>query len=83
MLAASNTSVQKLHRPADPGEAPPARSDFQRSANENDRSMRAVWVRRLASGVTCEITQGQPGRGITVYVHQARFCQANITCTSG
>ena len=77
MLAASNTSVRNSTAPPIPAGSP---ASLQRSANENDRSMRAVWV-STGIGVTCRSPKVNPAAGSLVPL--GRFCQANITWTSG
>ena len=77
MLAVSNTSVRNSTVPPIPAGSP---AWVQRSANENDRSMRAVWV-STGSGVTCRSPKPSPAAGSLVC--PGKFCQANITCTSG
>ena len=77
MLAASNTSVRNSTAPPIPAGSP---ASVQRSASENVRSMRAVWV-SAGNGVTRRSPNASPAAGSLVC--PGRFCQANITCTSG
>ena len=77
MLAASNTSVRNSTAPPIPAGSP---ASLHCSASENVRSMRAVWV-SAGSGVTCRSPNANPAAGSLVC--PGRFCQANITCTSG
>ena len=77
MLAASNTSVRNSTVPPIPAGSP---ASLQRSAKENVRSMRAVWV-STGIGVTCRSPKANPAAGHCPAT--AKFCQANITCTSG
>ncbi|BBY37473.1 hypothetical protein MMAN_16070 [Mycobacterium mantenii] len=77
MLAASNTSVRNSTEPEIPAGSP---ASVKRSANENAKSIRAVWV-SAASGLIWTSPKASPAAGSLL--SQARFCQANITCTSG
>ena len=77
MLAASNTSVRNSTVPPIPAGSP---ASVQRSASENTRSIRAVWV-STGSGVTCTSPKASPAAGSLSC--PGRFCQANITWTSG
>ena len=69
-------SVRNSTVPPIPAGSP---ASVQRSASENTKSMRAVWV-STASGVTCTSAKLSPAAG---WWCQERFCQPNITCTSG
>ncbi len=62
MLAASNTSVRNSTAPPIPAGSPVL---LQRSANENDRSTRAVRV-CTGSGVSCRSPSINPGMGSPV-----------------
>jgi hypothetical protein len=77
MLAASNTSVRNSTVPPIPAGSP---AWLQRSASENTKSMRAVWV-SAGSGVTSTSPNANPAAASSSC--PGRFCQANITCTSG
>ena len=73
MLAASNTSVRNSTAPPIPAGSP---ASVKRSARENVKSMRAVWV-STGSGVTCRSPKASPAAGPSCC--PAKFCQANIT----
>ena len=77
MLAASNTSVRNSTVPPIPAGAP---ASLHRSTSENTKSMRAVWV-SAGSGVTSTSPNASPAAGSLS--GPGRFCQADITCTSG
>ena len=76
-LAASNTSVRNSTVPSIPAGSP---ASVQRSASENARSMRAVWV-STGSGVTCRSPKANPAAASSSC--QEKFCQPNNTWTSG
>ena len=78
MLSGSNTSVRNSTVPPIPAGSP---AWVQRSANENARSTRAVWV-STGIWVTCRSPNASPAAG-SLLSCPGRFCQANITCTSG
>ncbi|CAM3498484.1 hypothetical protein MYIN104542_30485 [Mycobacterium intermedium] len=71
MLAASNTSVRNSTVPAIPAGSPPLP---HRSANDNDKSIRAVWV-WTATGVTLAC----PNTSAVSVSLPCQFCQASIT----
>jgi hypothetical protein len=74
MLSASNTSVRNSTIPEIPAGSP---ASVQRSANENAKSIRAVWV-SAGSGVACTSPKANSAAG-----SPAKFCQASITWISG
>ena len=80
MLSASNTSVRNSTVPPIPAGSP---ASVQRSPREKVRSMRAVWV-STGIGVTCRSPKASPASGsLGSPLCPGKFCQANITCTSG
>ncbi|VAZ63878.1 hypothetical protein LAUMK7_05720 [Mycobacterium kansasii] len=77
ILAASNTSVRNSTAPPIPAGAP---ASVNCSANENAKSIRAVWV-STGIGVTCRSPKTKPEAGLSPC--PAKFCQATITWTRG
>ena len=77
MLAASNTSVRNSTDPPIPAGSP---ASVQRSANEKVRSIRAV---RVSTGNRVACRSPNHDAAATALSWPAKFCQANITCTSG
>ena len=77
MLAASNTSVRNSTCPANPG----GLTGLGPAFGQGKRQVHAggVGVRRQRRDL--QITQPQAGGGIGAL--PGKFCQANITCTSG
>ena len=68
----------KFHVTADPGRLTGLGEAFRK---KNVRSMRAVRV-SVGSGVTCRSPDASPAAG-SLPAAPGRFCQANMTCTSG
>ena len=78
MLAASNTSVRNSTAPPIPAGSP---ASVQR-LGQRKRQIHAGGVGVDRQRGDLQITQRQPGGGIGA-VLPGRFCQANITWTSG
>ena len=75
MLSGVEHVGAELHRPADPG----GLTGLAPAFGQRERQVHAGGVGVDRHRRDLQITQRQPGGGVC----PAKFCQANITCTSG